>query len=115
MTIQTQEHTQLDTLATLIHSLSDTTRLAIIHNLATKEARVSDLVERLGLAQSTISAHIACLKDCGLVKGRPEGRQIFYSLTTSRITHLLHDAEAILEQTNQAVTHCSVFGDGCEC
>lgn len=111
MTIQAQEHVQLNTLATLLHSLSDSTRLAIVHTLSRGEVRVSDLVEQLDLAQSTISAHIACLKDCGLVEGRHEGRQIFYSLTLPDITHLLHDAEAILEQTNQAVSHCPIFGD----
>ena len=115
MTIQTQEHVQLNTLAALLHSLSDSTRLAIVHTLSKGEARVADLVEQLDLAQSTVSAHIACLKDCGFVEGRPEGRQIFYSLTSPNLTHLLGDAEVILEQTNQAVAHCPVFGDGREC
>ena len=74
MTIQTTEHTQLTTLASLLHSLSDSTRLAIIRKLTENEARVADLVDELGLAQSTVSAHIACLKDCRLVEGRIEGR-----------------------------------------
>nr|WP_301548830.1 metalloregulator ArsR/SmtB family transcription factor [Pseudonocardia alni] len=67
--------------AALFHSLSDPTRLAIVQHLARGEARVVDLTERLGSAQSTVSAHLACLRDCGLVMGRPEGRQMFYSLT----------------------------------
>ena len=63
----------------LFHSLSDATRLAIVQRLAGGESRVVDLVAGLGLAQSTVSAHVACLRDCGLVVGRPEGRQVFYS------------------------------------
>ena len=115
MTIQTTEHTQLTTLASLLHSLSDSTRLAIIRKLTENEARVADLVDELGLAQSTVSAHIACLKDCRLVEGRIEGRQTFYRLTSPDITHLLHDAEKILEQTDQAVGNCPIFGGDREC
>lgn len=109
MTID-RNNVQLISLATLLHSLSDSTRLAIVHTLTQGEARVADLVDELGLAQSSISAHIACLKDCGLVKGRPEGRQMFYSLTSPNIMHLLNDAEKILVQTNHAITHCQIFG-----
>lgn len=101
---------QLRALAALFHSLSDPTRLAILHRLVDDEARVADLVGGLGLAQSTVSSHIACLKDCGLVEGRPVGRQVFYRLTIPELTHLLGDAETILERTDQAVLDCPVFG-----
>ncbi len=115
MTIQTSENIQLTALASLLHSLSDSTRLAIVRRLAEGELRVADLVEQLGLAQSTISAHISCLKECRLVGGRTEGRQTFYRLTSPDITHLLHDAEKILEQTDQAVDDCRIFGARHEC
>lgn len=36
-------------------------------------ARVVDLTRVLGLAQSTVSGHLACLRDCGLVTARPAG------------------------------------------
>jgi DNA-binding transcriptional ArsR family regulator len=111
MTINTKQHLHLSALATLLHSFSDPTRLSIIHMLSEEEARVADLVDQLNFAQSTISAHISCLKECGLVEGRHEGRQIFYSLTSPNISHLLHDAELILEQTDQAVMSCPIFGD----
>ena len=103
-------HQHLQALAALFHSLSDSTRLSIVHRLGDGEARVSDLVAALGLAQSTVSAHIACLRDCGLVDGRPVGRQVFYRLVIPELTHLLGDAEIILERTNQAVLDCPIFG-----
>lgn len=40
-----------------------------------------DLTRHLGLAQSTVSKHLACLRDCGLVTSRPEGRASVFSLT----------------------------------
>ncbi|MCF7547431.1 metalloregulator ArsR/SmtB family transcription factor [Pseudonocardia sp. WMMC193] len=96
--------------AALFHSLSDTTRLAIVQRLAAGEARVVDLTERLGLAQSTVSAHLACLRDCGLVTGRPQGRQMFYSLTRPELLDLLAAAQTLLAATGSAVALCPNFG-----
>ncbi|MET3861728.1 DNA-binding transcriptional ArsR family regulator [Dietzia sp. 2505] len=96
----------LDAAAALFHSLSDGTRLAIIRRLARGETRVADLVAELGLAQSTVSAHVACLRDCGLVEGRPQGRQVFYSLTRPELMDLLASAETLLAATGSAVALC---------
>lgn len=49
----------------LFRSLGDPARLAILKRLAEGEARVTDLVGCVGLAQSTVSAHLSCLRDCG--------------------------------------------------
>jgi DNA-binding transcriptional ArsR family regulator len=57
----------------LFRSLADPKRLAIVHALAPGERRVVDLTRTLGLAQSTVSSHLACLADCGLVISRPVG------------------------------------------
>ena len=94
----------------MFHSLSDGTRLAIVRRLAGGEARVADLVGELHMAQSTISAHVACLRDCGLVQGRPEGRQVFYSLTRPELLDLLASAETLLAATGNAVSLCPNYG-----
>ena len=94
----------------LFHSLSDATRLAIVQRLAAGEARVVDLTGQLGLAQSTVSAHLACLRDCGLVVGRPEGRQMFYSLTRPELLDVLAAAETLLAATGSAVELCPNYG-----
>lgn len=96
----------------LFHSLSDGTRLAIVRRLAGGEARVADLVGELGLAQSTVSAHVACLRDCGLVEGRPQGRQVFYRLTRPELIDLLSAAETLLAATGNAVALCPNYGTG---
>ena len=69
-----------------------------------------DLTAQLGLAQSTVSAHVACLRDCGLVRGRPEARQIFYSLTRPELLDLLRSAEALLAATGSKVSLCPTYG-----
>ncbi|MEJ7689393.1 MAG: metalloregulator ArsR/SmtB family transcription factor [Nocardioidaceae bacterium] len=55
-----------------------------MRHLALGEHKVRDLTEHLGLAQSTVSAHLACLRDCGLVQSRPEGRASMFSLDSPR-------------------------------
>lgn len=91
----------------LFRSLADPARLAIIQQLARGEQRVSDLVEHLALAQSTVSAHVACLRDCGLVEGRPEGRQTFYALSRPELTDTLASAEKLLAATGYKVALCA--------
>ncbi len=100
----------LDAAVALFHSLSDGTRLAITQRLAAGETRVVDLVNELGLAQSTVSAHVACLRDCGLVTGRPVGRQVFYSLARPELLDLLAAAETLLAATGNAVALCPNYG-----
>lgn len=69
--------------AALFHGLSDPTRLMILAHLRTGEHKVKELTEHLGLAQSTVSAHLSCLRDCGLVTSRAVGRASMFSLANS--------------------------------
>jgi ArsR family transcriptional regulator, cadmium/lead-responsive transcriptional repressor len=95
----------------LFRSLGDPARLAIVSRLAQGEARVVDLTRLLGLAQSTVSKHLACLRDCGLVDYRAQGRQSFYSLTRPELVDLLRSAELLLAETGDAVALCPVYGE----
>ena len=81
--------------AALFHGFSDPTRLAILRHLATGEHKVRELTEHLGLAQSTVSAHLACLAGCGLVASRPVGRASLYALAAE--PELLARDGAVLE------------------
>lgn len=96
------------TFARLFHALSDPNRLAILQHLASGEHRVRDLVEHLGFAQSTVSRHLSCLLECGLVSLRTAGRSSFYSLSdASDIAALLGAAEHLLEATGARVSLCT--------
>jgi DNA-binding transcriptional ArsR family regulator len=95
----------------LFRGLADPTRLAILQCLAGGEARVVDLTRRLALAQSTVSGHLACLRDCGLINARPEGRQMFYSIAQPELTSVLSAAERLLEATGRQVVLCTAYGD----
>ena len=103
---------QLDPAAALFHSLSDPTRLSIVKRMAEGEIRVGDLAGELGLAQSTVSAHVACLRDCGLVEGRAQGRSVYYSLSRPELMDMLAQAEVLLAATGNAVSLCPNYGTG---
>src|ERR671913_480866 len=94
--------------ASLFHSLSDPARLALLQHLAFGEHRVVDLQEHLGLAQSTVSAHLACLRDCGLVTSRPHGRASMFALAHDvALLRVLAAAEQLLGATGAAVELCA--------
>jgi DNA-binding transcriptional ArsR family regulator len=97
--------------ACLFHGFSDRSRLAIVQHLLSGEHRVVDLTRHLGLAQSTVSKHLSCLLDCGIVTMRPEGRASVYALAHPEATlDLLSAAERMLALTGDAVTLCPRYG-----
>ena len=98
--------------ACVFRSLGDTTRLAILQHLALGEHKVVELTAHLGLAQSTVSAHLACLRDCGLVTSRPQGRASMWSLATApELLDVLAAAERLLAATGDAVVRCPTHGE----
>jgi DNA-binding transcriptional ArsR family regulator len=102
----------LQAASALFRSLGDPARLAILRQLAGGEARVVDLTGLLGLAQSTVSKHLACLRDCGLVTVRAAGRASVYSLAQPALLQVFTAAETVLAATGNAVVLCPVWGDG---
>lgn len=101
----------VDAATCLFRGFSDRSRLAIVQHLLGGEHRVVDLTRHLGLAQSTVSKHLACLVDCSVVAVRPQGRASVYSLTHPEQTlALLRAAEKLLAATGDAVTLCRTYG-----
>ncbi|HTX53421.1 MAG TPA: ArsR family transcriptional regulator, partial [Candidatus Baltobacteraceae bacterium] len=68
--------------------------------------------EAVGLAQSTVSKHLACLRDCGLVESDPVGRASVFRLSQPALVEVLTCAETVLEATGHAVALCPNYGIG---
>lgn len=64
----------------LFKSLSDPTRLRILHVLSRAELGVGELAEILGLAQSGVSRHLSVLRAASLVADRRQGTSNLYRL-----------------------------------
>jgi ArsR family transcriptional regulator len=71
----------MKTTAKLFKALSDETRLRILSLLTADELCVCDLMEVLQLPQSTVSRHLAYLRNAGLVYDRRQGVWMYYRLT----------------------------------
>ncbi len=69
---------------TVLKAAGDPVRARILKLLESRELCVCQLVEVLGLGQSTVSGHLSLLKNAGLVKDRREGRWVHYSLSDQK-------------------------------
>jgi DNA-binding transcriptional ArsR family regulator len=101
--------------AALFRSLGDPARLMIVRRLADSPARVTDLTAALGLAQSTVSGHLAFLRDCGLVTSESVGRASVFRLAQPALAGLFAAAEAVLAATGNAVAICPAYGTDASC
>ena len=66
-------------------AIADETRQKIMNLVCCNSLSVSEIVEKIGYSQPTISHHLAILRDAGLVDVREEGKQTFYTLNQERI------------------------------
>ena len=73
--------TEQNAIAELAKALGHPARVAILQHLFSMDTCVcGDLVEEIGLAQSTISQHLKELKSVGLIKGNVEGTSVCYCI-----------------------------------
>lgn len=106
----TPVRTEVSIASKLFRGLGDPTRLAILTELDEGELRVTDLVSRLEGTQGNISGHLACLKGCGLVADRRDGRQVFYRIASPEVVAVLRSAEALLAVAGHQVDLCPNYG-----
>ena len=72
--------------------LGDETRLRILYALSQKERCVTDLVDILGMSQSSVSHQLRILRDNGQVRTRRDGRNIYYSLDDKHVLDIFLEA-----------------------
>jgi DNA-binding transcriptional ArsR family regulator len=79
-----------DTHDLLFRTLADPTRRAIFERLCRNgEQTVGALTDEAGVSQPAVSKHLLVLKQAGLVRDRPEGRQTHYSAQLSALAPLI--------------------------
>jgi len=84
--------------ARVLRALASESRLRIIRRLAEGECCVCDLVELIGADQSTVSKHLAVLRDNGIVDGDRRGQHVYYRLLTPCVLSFLSCAATVLEE-----------------
>jgi DNA-binding transcriptional ArsR family regulator len=99
----------IDLEAKLFRGFADPSRLAILEALRDGERTVSELVQTTKLTQPNVSNHLSCLRDCGLVSLRQQGRFAFYSLSDDRVAQLLVLADELLADVARGVYECTRY------
>lgn len=78
-----------DKLALLAKALGHPARIGIVRMLHDRQTCIGcDIVDEIGLAQSTISEHLRILKSAGIITGEIERPRICYSLDPSALEPL---------------------------
>ncbi|MFQ3683130.1 ArsR/SmtB family transcription factor [Roseiflexus sp.] len=95
--------------AKLFRGFSDPSRLSILEALRDGALTVSEIVQATGLAQSNVSNHLGCLRDCGLVTARQQGRFVYYALRDTRVGQLLRLADELLADVAKGVYECTRY------
>lgn len=95
--------------AKLFRGFSDPSRLAILEVLREGPLTVGEIVRATKLSQPNASNHLACLRDCGLVVARQEGRFVYYELGDKRVGQLLRLADELLAEVARGVYECTRY------
>jgi ArsR family transcriptional regulator, cadmium/lead-responsive transcriptional repressor len=99
-----------DLVAKYFRGLGDPTRLRILELLHHEgDLTVGALVERLALPQPKVSNHLACLRWCGFIDARREGRTVYNRIADSRVVAILDLAESLLADNAEHVAACCVI------
>lgn len=81
--------------------LGDPTRIRILRLLDKEELAVAELQEILAAGQSTVSSHLAQLRQAGLVEDRKAGKSVRYSLRRAAPKTLLKAVEEAARELDE--------------
>ena len=90
---------RLDARAEVIKAMAHPTRLFLVEHLSRGERCVCDLTARVGSDISTVSRHLAILRQAGILASERRGQQIFYRLQTPCVLGFFDCIEGVLHPT----------------
>jgi ArsR family transcriptional regulator, cadmium/lead-responsive transcriptional repressor len=102
-----------DLAARFFRVLGDPTRLRLLSLLLDApngERSVGELVKALHVPQSRVSTHLGCLRWCGLVYARRDGKQVYYRVVDPRVRDLFTLGDSILRDHAASIASCGVLG-----
>ena len=95
--MDTQTHTRLAARARVLKALAHPTRLFVVDELSRGERCVADLQGMIGADMSTVSKHLAVLRQAGILDDEKRGNQVFYSLRVPCILDFFGCVESVLQ------------------
>lgn len=104
---------EADRIAAVARALAHPARVRIIDFLLSKPGCIGgDIVDQVGLAQSTVSEHLRILKDAGLVTGAIDYPRVCYALDPSALAPLRQMIEAIAARAPEGEASCCFIPQG---
>lgn len=95
-----QAQAQYDARAKVVKAMAHPTRLFVVDELAQHGQRcVCELTEMVGADMSTVSRHLAILKNAGIVSDEKRGQQVFYHLSMGCVLNFLKCVDSLVRQT----------------
>ena len=91
------------TKASIIKALAHPVRLALVEVLGRGEKCVCELVEAVDAERTSVSKHLAILKNAGIISDRRKGVSIFYRLEVPCILRFLDCIDAVVESNVKKV------------
>jgi ArsR family transcriptional regulator len=88
--------------ARIAKALAHPSRLLMLDALQQKERCVCELTELVGADQSTVSKHLAILKQAGIVEDRRKGVQTFYRIKVCCLEGFWRCVESVLRENLKA-------------
>ncbi len=82
----TPRNAEVERRARVFHALGNETRLKILRLLLSGDLCVSDIVESVAGAASTVAHHLRMLEDAGLVTSRRDGRSTYYTIQKEELS-----------------------------
>ena len=95
--MDTQTHTRLAARARVLKALAHPTRLFVVDELSRGERCVADLQGMIGADMSTVSKHLAVLRQAGILDDEKRGNQVFYSLLVPCVMNFFGCVESVLQ------------------
>lgn len=91
-----------DAKAKVLKALAHPTRLWMTEQLAGGERCVCEFVDVIDVDFSTISKHLAVLKQAGIVDDDKRGKQVYYRLKVPCVLNFMSCVEAVIESQVRA-------------
>ncbi len=98
-----------EVVAGFFHGLADPTRVRILQFLLDGPKTAGAIVRHVGRYQASVSSHLTCLRFCGFVEARRDGRNVRYELIDMRVRRLLDMGERYLEDNAERIMACKVI------
>jgi len=98
-----------EVVARFFHGLSDATRIQILQFLLDGPRTAGEIVRQVDRQQASVSSHLGCLRFCGFVHARRDGRNVVYEIVDNRIREILRMGRRHIAENLDQIVACRVI------